>query len=572
MGLLTSALQIGRSALLTYQSALQITGDNVANASTPGYNRRTPILTPLSGIPLAGGIQIGAGVALTNIRRNVDEQVELRFRTAIADKEQTAVEQRTLGRLEAALNELSDTDLSTYLDQFFNSFSQLQLNPADLSLRDIVLINADALTVALHRQATDLSLIHEELNDKLGAFSTQASKLAEDVARLNGEILTAEAGSGSEAAGLRDQRDVVLRDLSELIEIRAIAQDNGAVNVFIGNEPLVELLHARALTTTEQTIDDHRIVTVRFADNLSAPRLDGGSIAGAVEARDTHVARQRDKLDLLTRGLIEEVNRLHASGQGTARFTDVTGTFRVLDATAALNTTAAGLDLLPDHGSFLITVYDLQGQPTEMQINIDLDGVGADTTLTTLVAAINAHPDNGGAITASITSNNQLRLVASPGAEFTFKEDSSSTLAALGVNTFFQGRSTADIAVNSVLRTDRRFLAAATSNLPGDGTNAARIAALGETTGAAALSGVTIMDFYRNLVAETAVAGAAARSATEAADVIFAALTAQRESVSGVSLDEEAINLLRYQRAFQASARYVQMVDRLIGELLALVR
>ena len=193
-------------------------------------------------------------------------------------------------------------------------------------------------------------------------------------------------------------------------------------------------------------------------------------------------------------------------------------------------------------------------------------------TLTTLVAAINAHPDNGGAITASITTDNRLRLTASPGAEFTFKEDSSSTLAALGVNTFFQGRSTADIAVNSVLRTDRRFLAAATSNLPGDGTNAGRIAALGETTGAAALSGVTIMDFYRNLVAETAVAGAAARSATEAADVIVAALTAQRESVSGVSLDEEAINLLRYQRAFQASARYVQMVDRLIGEMLALVR
>ncbi len=80
------------------------------------------------------------------------------------------------------------------------------------------------------------------------------------------------------------------------------------------------------------------------------------------------------------------------------------------------------------------------------------------------------------------------------------------------------------------------------------------------------------MDFYRNLVAETAVAGAAARSATEAADVIVGALTAQRESVSGVSLDEEAINLLRYQRAFQASARYVQMVDRLIGEMLALVR
>ena len=125
--------------------------------------------------------------------------------------------------------------------------------------------------------------------------------------------------------------------------------------------------------------------------------------------------------------------------------------------------------------------------------------------------------------------------------------------------------------VNAAVSADPGLIAAATQNLPGDGSNAGRLAALGEAA-VSALGGLGIQDFYASTVSGVAVAGAATRSAYESTSVVFASLNAQSEGLSGVSLDEEAIQLLRMERAFQAAARYIQVVDRLIGEMLGLLR
>src|ERR1051325_7492177 len=106
MGLIGSALQIGKSALLAYQSALQVVGNNVSNAGSTSYTRQTPVLTPTTGVNLPEGFTPG-GVALSALQRNVDDSLENRIRIALGDQSGTQVQQDTLGRIEGVLNELS---------------------------------------------------------------------------------------------------------------------------------------------------------------------------------------------------------------------------------------------------------------------------------------------------------------------------------------------------------------------------------------------------------------------------------------------------------------------------------
>ena len=574
MGLIGTALQIGRSALLSYQSALQIVGNNISNAGSDEYTRQSARLSPQMGSFLPEGMQAGSGVALVALQRNVDESVENRLRLGLSDQGTAMTQREAIGRLESVLNELSDYDLSTLLEQFFGSFSSLQNNPHDQSARGIVLTAGESLVNEIGRQSKDALTLVDEINKELVDLTTQVDRIASEVATLNVQIVEAESRASGQASALRDQRDSKLRELSGLIEVQVRAQDNGSINVYIGNEPLVQAGLARGLIT-ETRIDADGIerVEVQYADTHGAIALLGGRIEGLVTSRDSHALGHMRDLDTLARALIHEVNKVHSQGQGLVGFTDVTSTNAVADVGAALNTAAAGLDLTPQTGSFQIWVTDTAtGTSVATTIHVDLDGLnGDDTTLATLAAAI----DGVDSVAATVQADRRVRISAANGYEITFGEDSSHVLAAMGINTFFTGRMATDIKVNPVLAADSRLLAAAKTNFagdkPGDGDNAGAISEVGRQT-TASLSGLSVVEFYNRVAGNVATNGYAARAAQSATDAIMASLQAQRESLSGVSLDEEALQLVRMERAFQGAARYVSVVDELINELLALAR
>jgi flagellar hook-associated protein 1 FlgK len=247
----------------------------------------------------------------------------------------------------------------------------------------------------------------------------------------------------------------------------------------------------------------------------------------------------------------------------------LTGAFDVLDADVALNSSSAGLDLTPINGSFILYVTGTQTSPPSRvatTLDVDLDGVGTDETLTSLAAKIDA-VDN---VSASVTADNRLQLTAADGHEITFGEDSSHVLAALGVNVFFTGSNSQDMAISQNLLSDSDLLAAATEHTAGDGSNAGLLAALA-TESLTGLSNQSITDFYNAIASNVAVQGSAALSGVESADAIVLSLSAQRESISGVSLDEETIEMLRFERAFQAAARYTSVVNQLVAEMLSIV-
>ncbi len=569
MGLISAALQIGRSALLSYQSALEIIGNNVSNAGSTEYTRQSPVLSPQMGAMLPEGFQAGAGVALTALQRNIDEALENRIRTGLGDQNSAAVARNALGRIESILNEMSDTDLSSLLSRFFGSFSSLQNSPQDMNARGVVLNSGQAVVDEIRRQRTDVLSLVSELNVEIKDLVRQASQIAGQIASLNEQIVEAEASQRGMVGALRDQRDARLRSLSEIIAIQVKPQDDGAVNVYVGNELLVQGRFCRGLTTKTEISDGIERYIPVFADDGGIVSVWGGRLEGLLRSRDTYSLGHLKDLDTLAAGLIQEVNKVYSQGQGLRGYTDLTGTYDVLDANAALNSNAAGLDLRPKNGTFQITVKNREtGSKVVSTIAVDLDGIGPQTTLASLAAAINAATDN---ITASVTADRRLRIGADSGYEYAFGEDTAGVLAALGLNTFFIGKAANDLAVNTVPMNDPALLAAARSDLPGDGSNAAAVSNVGKTA-SGALGNLSIMDFYNAVAGKISVNGAATRAQQDAADAIMTSLQAQRESISGVSLDEEAIRLIKFQRAFQGAAKYISVVDQMIAELLGIVK
>ncbi len=574
MGLLNSALQIGRSALLGYEGALHIVGNNITGAGSPDYTRLSPQLDPLHGGLITGELQPGAGVALTGIQRNIDEALEGRVRLAIGAEASALAREGTLAQVEAFFDDLGGTGIEARLMEFFHAFDELQNTPEDLAIRDLAISSGTSLAESLCRLRQELARLSEGIDEQIAMIVVSADEIARKIARLNEEITTAEAQRRGPAHGLRDQRDALLRELGELFDVTVREQPNGTVNVYVGSEALVQGSSVRGLIAVEEVDGDSTRMSVRFADTNQQLNVRGGRLEGLIISRDQH--GQIDALNQLAAAVITDVNRIHADGQGLIGYTSVTGSYDVLATDVPLDSSAAGLPFPPQNGSFYITVADTAtATPVAYRINVDLQGSDAGTTLESLVADINAQVEG---VTASVTSDNRLQLTADDGFTFTFghdgqeaREDTSGVLAALGVNTFFTGTDAGNIAVNETVMEQPSLLAAASVFLAGDGVNAGRLAALdsamSERLGTTSLSGL-----YRSIAIGVAVQSAAAHDEVEAASTILASLRAQRESISGVNLDEEAIALVKYQRAFQGAARFVSTVDDLLAELVMLIR
>ena len=568
MAILGASFQIGRSALAAYQSAISIAGQNIANIGNSNYTRMTGRLNALEGGPTLGGVSAGGGVNLTALERHVDEALEARLRMAIGSLAASESSYQTLGEIEALYNELTDYDLSTQLAYFFNTFADLQNDPSEMTARNFVLEEADAVIRTLQRQRGTLLDKADDLNAAIEQATERASEIADEIASLNEMIVVQESRGPGFSAPLRDRRDGLLRELSELMDIEVRERSNGSINVYIGSEPMVEFNRSRGLSVESVLEDGLTRATVRFADNNGTVIIRDGRLAAQLEARDAHLIGQVEALDELAHGLIYEVNRVHSTGRGLVGYTNLTGTYAVDDTTAALNSMEAGLPFPVENGSFIVHLRNQDsGQTITRLIEVDLDGIGQDTTLDDLVQQLNAVPG----LNASITTDNCLQLDPEGGNEIWFSEDSSGALAALGVATFLNGTDAATIDVNDAIRNDVRLIAASLSGEAGDGDNAGRLALLGEAS-SSILNNQSVQEYQAAMVNEVAIQASAAFTTHEAADAVYSSLLAQRESVSGVSLDEEAINLTRYEYAYQGAARYLGVLDTLSSEVLNLVR
>lgn len=562
---LNGALQVGRSAITASQAALQVAGNNMANAATRGFHRQSVHLSPVQGEHLGRGIYVGQGVGLLAVRREIDTALQARLRDAVSDESANLIDQRFLTAIETLQNELTDQDLSTRLSQFFNSFSELANSPEDSAVRSVVIQQGVSLSGYIGELRADYRSVLQEVDRSLGDAELQVNDLLDRIAHVNQQIAVAEPGLG-EAAALRDQRDLLIDELAEYIDISVIHQPNGAADVLVGSIPIVLAGESRGIELRSRSVDDQIEFTLRVKSDGTILQPTGGRIGGLLRQREETIQPAIDALDTFAGQLIFQVNRAHSQGQGRQGFTSVTGTYELQDATANLNASAAGLPFRIENGSFFIHMTnEATEQRSAFQINVDGDAM----SLTDLVNEINAVVGPGN-VTASIGLNNTLKLDAAPGLQITFSDDTSGALAGLGINSFFSGRSATDIAVNDVLLNDSNMLAAGAGHESGSNNTAVTIAGLQDLE-LEDLNGRSLRQFWQDSVNDLAVKTGAANAAVQSSALVRDSIAAQVQSVSGVSLDEESINLMTFQRQYQAAARYIGTIDETLQILLSIV-
>lgn len=564
---LNSALNIGRNALAVHQAAIQVTTNNIANAGNPDYTRQTAQTSPNGDQQLRPGMFVGTGVNLTSVQRQIDNALLARLRAATADNAGAHTAQAWLTRVESVFNALGTNGLSSQMSEFFNSWSKLAGSPQDLGLRQIVLTNGTNLSRSIQDVRRQLNGLRTDLDQRLEAQASSADDLARRIADLNGRIAVAEGGLSGQANGLRDQRDALIRQLSELMDVTTTT-DGRVVNVFVGSQPLVLGTQSRGVQVQQTTGAAGVETTLVFKDDPSvAIPVRGGELGGLLSARSTAMEITQ-RLDGMTRGLIFELNKIHSAGQGLVGLSRVSGQNPVKDANARLDSSLAGLPFPVSNGSFVVTITDnATGMSTSKLIRVELaPGTPVPTSLNDLAAQI-----ADSQISATVAGGQLTIAAISPGHTISFSQDTSGVLAALGINTFFSGTDASNITVNPMLANNPSLLAAAANGSPGD-NQAAKAIALLDTQPLSSAGGLTLRQVYDTMVSNIGASASAARTVAEGTELVLQTLQAQREALSGVSLDEESINLIKQQRAFQGAARVISTVDELLQTVLNLVR
>jgi flagellar hook-associated protein 1 len=314
-------------------------------------------------------------------------------------------------------------------------------------------------------------------------------------------------------------------------------------------------------------------------------RLTGGTLAGYFQFRDTSVGGYIEKLDAFSKSLAWEVNRLHSQGAGLERYEEVIGTYRVTDSALSLKA-KSGLvfgDKL-ESGNLMIGVYDKSTGALAQFSALDfssLEGIqnfNPEThSLQNVVEAINRAFT--GKLTASV-SDNQLQIKAADGFDFAFGSDSTGLLAALGVNTFFDGSDARTLSLNNTVRGNTARINTGHINgagemNEGDNTTAKAIAALqnkavSTRTVIEGTTRQTLGEYYSTLVAKAGSDTQAAKFNFEYQQALANDLKARQESVSGVNLDEEMTNLIKFQHAYTAAAKLITTAESMMQVLLGL--
>lgn len=581
---LFGSLQTASNTLQAMQIGLQVVSNNIANANTEGFIREQANYTPAP-VQKIGNLTIGLGVRVESITQKVDEFLGNQLRGASGERASADLQNEAYKDLESLLNELGGSDLSTALTGFFGSIEDTLNDTGDtLSVRNLAVLEGKQLASEINRIEGRAKEIRDRYDAQITQSVGQVNQLAEEIVDLNIRITQIEGGSAakSDAGALRAARNQAVNELTELVDATVTEQPSGGLAVTVGGEFLVFEGQLREISVDngDSSADSEEDASSRliFSDTGKELELDAGRVHGLTVARDEIVDGFREDLDRFASNLIHEFNKVHSQGQGLDGFESITSQVGVFDPTAALN--EAGLPFAVENGSFSIAVIDgtdggEQSSTHEIQINT-LDNGEPNTTLASIAEQIDAIDG----LDASVGSDGRLTIeTTDTSATFVFSNDDSGFLASVGLNTFFTGSGAADIGINSELDGIQNAGKLALSRPPREGEdgsipsgktgNAVRLAALIDQP-LDALDGASLIEQYDQLVNELAQNSTVAGSVAEGLGVFEATLANEFQSVSGVNIDEEAIDMISLQRIYQATARVISTIQEMLDVLVRL--
>jgi flagellar hook-associated protein 1 FlgK len=565
---LFGSIQLGANTLQAMQIGLQVTGNNIANADTPGYIRQETVYKPAP-VQRIGGLVLGLGVQVDGIVQQIDKFVQDRLVGAKGDRAGADIQQKAYNEVETVLNGLSGTtDLSTSLTTFVNSIQGVLGGGDSPATRNLIVGNGQALTQNITNLASRVGSIRDEYNDRVASSAGEINNLADQIKKLNVQIATAEGGgsSSSQAGGLRVQRQTAINRLSEIVGIKVTEQPSGADNISVGGEFLVFEGQSRQVEVKKTSGNGALENTIQFSDTKSALAANSGELQGEYTARDQIAGNLLDGLNKFASTLAFEFNKVYSQGQGSVGFGKLTSVNSVTDADKPLD--EAGLAFSPTNGTFQILVHNKNQDITQTHdITIAVNGLDNDTTLNSLAKQI----DSIDGISASVTTGGKLQITSdSSDTEFAFSGDTSGTLASLGLNTFFTGSTAQDIGVNQELigiGNEAKFAASGGGlGSNADTGNAEKLSQFLSTPLASA-DGSKLPDIYDQIINSVSQGATVAKSTASGYQTFEAQLNGQLQAVGGVSIDEEAIQLMTLQRIYQASARFIKTASDLLDVL-----
>ncbi|MCC7101796.1 MAG: flagellar hook-associated protein FlgK [Fimbriimonadaceae bacterium] len=444
-------INIASSALRAFQRAMETTGHNLANVNTRGYSRQRVDNVAFEPMALWSGrmFSLGTGVQIESITRAREMFLENRFQGASGDVNRYNTYAQGLQQLESVYRE-PDAGISSAMNQMFDAFSGLASNPNDPTARTTVRNSASLFAQRVRTAYSDMTEMHDQVTLGITETFRQINQMGEQIATLNEQIRAATVGGGS-PNDLLDQRDLLIRDLSQLSNVRTSTQPDGTTNVFISNFPLVTSDHFRSFPTT------YDAATMTVADGSTTYPVRGGVLMGQMQTLN-RIAKSQAELDTLANTMRSQFNVLHHTGM------DAAGN--------------AGGDFFND------------GQTGA--INFDLD------------AAISSDPSKIFAGTTGYDGDGGLALAMSQ-------------------------------------------------------LRAQKLTDLGDRT---------FSDFYSASVSGLANDIGQAKAQTETFGSILDQISAQADSISGVSIDEEMADLMRYQRSYQAAARVLTILDQTTEDII----
>lgn len=564
---LFGSIQLAGNSLQANQIALQVVGQNIANASTPGYSREQ-VEFAAGPTQQDGALLLGTGVSIQGVQPQINQYLNDSVWNSNSAASNATTQQSTYQSLEQSLNALGSDNINSQLNSFVASIQNVLNQPGSTSMQNLAVLQGGSLASTINGLAQQVSQMQSNLDQQVVGSVASINQIVQQIGSLNTQIGELQGGLGgaSNAVGLEDQRNEAINNLSQLVNVQIEPQADGEVNIYVGGNYLVYNGETQALTTTQSSENGVTISTPEFAATKSPLDATGGEIAGQIASRDTILGGFQTSLNQFAGTLAFEFNKIFSSGQGTTGYQSLTSTQSVTSTTAPLED--AGLPFTPVSGSFDVQVYDSQtGQTQTTQIPVSLNGLSDnDTTLNSLVQSLNGVSG----LSATINASGQLSLnTTSSNLSFAFSNDTSGVLAAVGLNTFFTGSNAQNLAVNPVLSNDPTKFAASQGGIGVDTNNAQAMAGF-LTQPLSSAGGATITDLSNQLTSDVTESSAQATSLASGLTNYQSTLQGQQLAVSGVNIDEETVNMLSYQRAYQASAKYISTINELLQTLIQL--
>jgi flagellar hook-associated protein 1 FlgK len=621
---------ISVSALQAFQNAINVTSNNVANASTPGYDRETVNLT--EAVPQSNGTAtIGAGVVVSGINRAFSQ----------AEANQLNTSQSSLGQLNALQNYTNQIDnlfgttvggLSTALQSFYSAFSDVANNPTSTASRQALIGQAQSVAGSFQNASGELNSLNTDVNARITGDVTQINSIAKGISALNGQIVTATAQDGGQAPNeLLDQRDQLVSNLSQLVGITTTTDPNGALNVFVGNgQPLVLQGQTTALTTVANQFNASRLeISDSATSAVISNNITSGDLGGLLAARAQVINPALNQLGQIATALSQTVNSQQAQGldlsgnlganifsvsaplaTGSSHNTDAVSASVTVNAnglgaltandyvlsfvggTPKLTNTSDGTSVTPAGAGTVASPYTAAGisivlsgapansdqfliQPTATAaagLNVVLSNpsqIAAAGAIKTAAAGANT---GAASISAGTVLDSTNPLLLTP-ATITFANPPSSFSVNGGPPQAFTGGGNIDangwqVQISGAPAAGDTF--AISSNAGGTGDNRNALAAANQQNVGVLQNGTT--SITGGISALITGLGSQAQQ-INTAQTAQAAVTAQAltsvQSTSGVNLDEEAASLLQWQQAYQAAAQALTIGNSLFTTLIS---